>query len=1652
MPSRKLMPIWRLVCAGPSWLLLLVMIGMAQGWAAEPLMSTISAGSSHTLAVEKTTGKVYGWGSNEFGQVGDGKTVQRTSPVADVGIGGLVVQAAAGDAHSLALLDDGTVVAWGFNGSGQLGNNSTTLSLAPVSPVLQSTTTPPPALSGIMAIAAGLNHSLALSNDGNVLSWGQNASGQLGINTTIDAKVATPVTTLAGQSIMAITAGPNHSLALRSDGKVYAWGANESGQLGDGKTVILKIPTQITALSNVVAVAAGAKHSLALRNDGTVWAWGANSAGQLGDKTTTARLVPVQVAGVLSGMLTGVVAIAANGEHSLALLSDGTVVAWGSNASGQLGYATGTSIFSKQPTLVGTPAGVVAIAAGTAHSAAVLGSGVTQTWGGNWQGQLGDATRVGRYSPLPIAAVDPAPASTATLVPGVAAGSSHTLKVEASGAVFGWGSNEFGQVGDGTTVQRKQPVATILTTGVRLVAAGDVHSLALLTNGTVQAWGFNGSGQLGDTTTTLSKIPVETKTSSVSTDVPPVTSIVSLGGVTAIAVGLHHSLALRNDGNVLSWGRNASGQLGINSTVDAKQATVIATLAGRSIIAITSGHNHSLALRHDGAVYAWGINESGQLGDGKTVSLKIPTQITALSNVVAVAAGAKHSLALRNDGTVWAWGANSAGQLGDKTTTARLVPVQVAITCSVVGETVTAIAANGEHSLALCRNGEIWAWGNNAVGQLGDTTTINRPTPQRVGLLSGAVAIAAGTAHSAAIWNDGSAQTWGGNWQGQVGDGTQVAKSSPVPIPAGGTTPLSATPLPAITAGSSHTLAVTSLGAVLGWGSNEFGQLGDDTTFRRLKPVATKLTAGVSLVAAGDAHSLALLTNGTVKAWGFNGSGQLGDNTTTLSKIPVDTTTTSVSTDVPPVTSTVPLDGVTAIAVGLHHSLALKSDGSVLSWGRNAAGQLGINSTVDAKQATAITTLAGASITAITAGHNHSLALRHDGVVYAWGGNESGQLGDGKTVNLKVPTQILALTNIIALAAGAKHSLALRNDGTVWAWGANNAGQLGDKTTTARLVAVQVAITCAVGKTVTAIAANGEHSLALCSDGSIWAWGNNAVGQLGDTTNINRPTPQWVGTLTGAVAIAAGSAHSAAIWNDDSAKTWGGNWQGQLGNGTQVAKSGPVSISAVDTNPVDPVQNPDISAGDSHTLAVGTDGAVYGWGSNEFGQVDGSALPQSKAVKISIAKASRVAAGDAHSLALLDTTGAVLAWGYNGSGQLGDGTLVQRMTPVPTQDASGDLSAVVAIAAGRAHSLALKSDANVLSWGQNTAGQLGINSVIAANKATAVTTLAGLPISAIACGHDHSLALRHDGGVYAWGVNESGQLGDGKTVSLKVPTQILGLSNIIALAAGTRHSLALRNDGTVWAWGANNAGQLGDASNVARSAPVQVSGLTGVIAIAANGEYSLALVDDGSGTKGTVWAWGNNAIGQLGDGTTTNSSKAKQVVTLAGGTLTAGTLLDIKAISAGTSHSVAIRNDGQAYAWGGNWYGQLGDGTSTNSTHPQDVSGTGVDVNLNLGAFTPLNNVPLSALVTSNAVYLGSFSGTLPVSVSGGTYSINGQPYTSLSQRVSAGSTVVLRQTSSSQPRTKTTATLVVGPKSARFDVTTRGNTSMAPILMLLLD
>lgn len=353
----------------------------------------------------------------------------------------------------------------------------------------------------------------------------------------------------------------------------------------------------------------------------------------------------------------------------------------------------------------------------------------------------------------------------------------------------------------------------------------------------------------------------------------------------------------------------------------------------------------------------------------------------------------------------------------------------------------------------------------------------------------------------------------------------------------------------------------------------------------------------------------------------------------------------------------------------------------------------------------------------------------------------------------------------------------------------------------------------------TSIAAGASHTI-LVKDGTVWTWGRNDYGQLGNGANTDSYIPSQI-DISNVVSVKCGNSHSIALKSDKTVWCWGKNNTGQLGDGTTTGRETPVSISSL----TDIVS---IAAGHSHSIAVrGTEKAVLTWGSSVLNQLGYSGentcsmTPCQRAPLqlFNFADISSVSAGYGHNLAIRN--GEIRAWGYNLRGQIGDGTTSDKLAPVSVKaDASSNFDHTKAIAAGYSHSVALKDDGTVWAWGDNSKGQLGDNTNIQRLYPVQVSGLDS--VSAIASGEYHVLAIRN-GAVWAWGDNFKGQLGDGTTVQRKVPTQIPNFSNVIAIAAGGNHSLAVKEDGTLWAWGDNTYGQLGCKTSIAYSSvPIQV--------------------------------------------------------------------------------------------------------------------------------------------------------------------------------------------------------------------------------------
>lgn len=309
----------------------------------------------------------------------------------------------------------------------------------------------------------------------------------------------------------------------------------------------------------------------------------------------------------------------------------------------------------------------------------------------------------------------------------------------AEGTVWASGSNEVGQLGDGSIIDRASLVQVVGLEDVKKVSAGFEHVLALKADGTVWAWGRNDKGQLGDGTVKDSRIPVQIK---------------GFSDVMDIAVGMYHSVALKSDGTVWTWGRNSYGQLGLGHIADRNVPTKVPGING--VVAIAAGGYHTVALRSGGTVWVWGWNKNGQLGaEEAEMQVHKPLKVNEISDGAAVAAGLYHTLVAKTDGTVWAWGYNKYGQVGDGTAVDRPVPALV----NGISD-VSAVAAGMEFSLALKKDGAVWAWGRNEHGQVGSRTDFKFTEPIKV-KIENVIEISAGAYHAAALRTDGAVWVWG---------------------------------------------------------------------------------------------------------------------------------------------------------------------------------------------------------------------------------------------------------------------------------------------------------------------------------------------------------------------------------------------------------------------------------------------------------------------------------------------------------------------------------------------------------------------------------------------------------------------------------------------------------------------------------------------------------------------------------------------------------------------------------------------------------------------------------------------------------------------------------------------------------------------------
>jgi alpha-tubulin suppressor-like RCC1 family protein len=505
---------------------------------------------------------------------------------------------------------------------------------------------------------------------------------------------------------VAVSLGEYHTCALTSGGGVKCWGDNTDGQLGfetlpDNNSTTPKLVSGLD--SGVKAVSAGGAHTCALTLAGGVKCWGNNSDGQLGDEMTTNRLSPVDVVGLSSG----VKAVSAGGNHTCALTSGGMVKCWGYNDLGQLGDGTTTRVTTAVD-VVGLTSGMKEVSAGFQYTCALTDTGGVKCWGNKYYGLSGDWMNTSSSTPVDVDGLTSG-------VKGIGTGKYHTCAITETNSVKCWGYNGDGQLGDETFYYSLIPVDVVGFTGevVIAVTAGDDHTCALTDEGVVKCWGSNNFYQLGDGTTEIrSNIPVDIDGFGKDGEV-----------AIAISAGANHTCAITQTGGLKCWGYNQLGQLGnVTPYCDffycSKTPVDVDGFddAGEDAIAISAGGNHTCAITTTGGVQCWGYNEFGQLGNSLTTDSSIPVDVVGLSsNVISVSAGDQHTCAVTSSGAVKCWGYNYDGQLGDSLTTDSSIPVDVVGLSS----GVKAVSAGTGHTCAITGTDGVKCWGDNTHGQLG---------------------------------------------------------------------------------------------------------------------------------------------------------------------------------------------------------------------------------------------------------------------------------------------------------------------------------------------------------------------------------------------------------------------------------------------------------------------------------------------------------------------------------------------------------------------------------------------------------------------------------------------------------------------------------------------------------------------------------------------------------------------------------------------------------------------------------------------------------------------------------------------------------------------------------------------------------------------
>lgn len=1121
-------------------------------------------------------------------------------------------------------------------------------------------------------------------------------------------------------------------------------------------------------------------------------------------------------------------------------------------------------------------------------------SGMVYSWGEDNRQVLGNGTEGPRTLPGPVLNGDNFIQVRAT--------NSTACGIKVDRTVWCWGGDTNGRLGNGpvVTADQDQPYQVPGITNAVKVSVFLSHVCALIKDGTAWCWGENVQGSLGDGTTTTRHSPVKVQ---------------FFNDMIDISAGQDNTCIVRRNGEGWCWGVGTGGQLGNGASVNSQ--TPVRVSGVNDFVSIVRGNTAYCGVTRRGNGYCWGNEMNGSFGNGGASGIQnTPSAITGLTDIVELDIGDENACALRSTGHISCWGAGTAGQLGNGTNTAvQTTPVTVVGISDFVEMGQTASTSCGLRS-----NGEMWAWGEDYLGRLGngDADSSNKNLPVRVhaenfislstncgfgivdpqaarttvpnSILADKIAVAgvgADARHACMIKPDGTAWCWGTENYGALGNGGSLTDTafSPVPVADPG-------PWMQITAGENFTCGIKTNRTAWCWGMGSNGSIGNGNNANQSTPALVTSTLPWAKISAGTTHACGIKIDGTGWCWGNDASGGLGNGPSGSTNTPGQITGGGLWKQISP---------------GDRTTCGIKSDNSLWCWGESEYGRLG-NGTFspDIQNPVQIGTK---SWKYISAEGEAVCGIQTDGSAWCWGyDSDTGELGNGSvlTDDQSTPSLVSDPGPWASISTGEGTTCGVKMDGSGWCWGYDD-NMLGTGLVPNNAVPAHAPVPVAGNGNWAKITGASIHfRCGIKNDASVWCWGNldTTYGTLGNgpalTGSMNYPNrvvdspgkPAFTsisGTTKPYTALAqANMAIGSTFISDTAALSRGLSFQG---SGRTVLRQGGTPVQLMlETS----------SSGGAAQIGFNANSIPYymGYNANTGGLEFGSGnnpLTSVLTPALEVAYGGFVGIGTGGApVAKLDVRGGVK---IGDAGATCNGTnagTIKYVSGVHTYCHGGNWIEIVS------------RDSGFLPWETN--------------------------IGSLSSGNTASCGLRNDGTAWCWGEGTAGQLGDGtNTTAQAIPVEVSGASIWKRIDMGSNHTCGVKMDGSGWCWGNNTNGKLGNSSTTASNIPVPVSGSRSWKMIKPGRNHTTC----GIATDGTAWCWGNGNLGKRGDNSV--SSTQSTPVKVHDNVTTSTGWSDWVDIALGVGHTCGIRSNGEAWCWGEGTNGILGNGSVANSSIPVKV-------------------------------------------------------------------------------------------------------------------